>query len=111
MMRTIGFLFLTLLAACTPALQQQDVSKLHQIIQKIYLSPGNECKAPVICGDTVAVDCGTERDLPLVYFNNRDGEVIMYCGGACDVPENMPPDPKRCTACPPPQWRASCPSP
>jgi hypothetical protein len=90
--------------------QQQNSSKLHHNIQKIYLSAGTEAKAPVICGDTVAVDFGAERDLPLVYFNNRDGEVIMYCGGACDVPENLPPDPKRCTACPPPGWDAHCPS-
>lgn len=72
------------------------------------LGPDAHCSAPAFCGDLVAVDCGSEVDGPLYYFDNRSGAPLMTCGGACDMPESMRRE-GQCTACPPPQWLAACP--
>ena len=61
-------------------------------------------------GGLVAVECGSEVDGPLYYFDNRNGATLMTCGGACDMPDAMRRE-GQCTACPPPQWTARCPAP
>ena len=60
-----------------------------------------ECSAPTTCGDLVSVNCGAERDGPLDYYDNRTGELVMACGGACYADK---PGGKVCVQCPPKEW-------
>lgn len=75
---------------------------LHPKVQEFYQAE-NPCSEPEWCGDLVKIDCGSIADGPLGYFDNRTGEAIMWCGGACMAPEPL--SPKDCTACPPPEWK------
>lgn len=66
----------------------------------------HRCNRVSRCGELLELSCRPETDGPVAYFNNGNGEVVMRCGGACDVASGSEDDPTLCTACPPPEWLA-----
>ena len=63
----------------------------------------NRCRAPVTCGKVSALDCGSEVDGPLYYFETATKCVLEICGGACMASA----DGGGCVHCPPPEWTCS----
>jgi hypothetical protein len=61
------------------------------------------CSAITYCGPYVELTCHPERDGPVDYYNNTNGELIMHCGGGC-MNGPGPPESKMCSVCPPPEW-------
>lgn len=105
----LGFLSISGIAACQdkdllPDSVKIQISDLHPSIAQDYKERQFQmCSPPKRCGDIIMVDCHSETDGPLTYFNNVTGEVLMYCGGVC-LAAQKDTDPKRCQACPPPEW-------
>ncbi len=106
----IIFLFsLALLPSCqTKYLTDKAPEKSHSInfikvsskISKKYAA----CHTPEICGGIVKIDCDADLDGELVYINNENGQILMYCGGACE-PGNRNSFGKECSRCPPKEWK------
>lgn len=87
-----------------PASTKIQTSDLHPAIAEKYNNRQFQtCSPPKKCGDIVMVDCNSSTDGPLTYYNNTNGEVLMYCGGVCLMAQKDT-DPKKCQACPPPEW-------
>jgi hypothetical protein len=62
-----------------------------------------QCEAVEICGSTARLDCGSNVDGPLYYFNLQSEGIISTCGGACFAPDAQ--QQVVCdTMCPPAQW-------
>jgi ketosteroid isomerase-like protein len=61
-----------------PRLHQTSEGRLHPSIQQLI---GSHCPAPTFCGDVAKVDCGVDVDIPVNYYDNRDGSRLAVCGG------------------------------
>jgi hypothetical protein len=101
---------LALLVACSREAQNPatatstSIDKLPPAVQTFYRTHG--CNKVSTCGALIEVSCKPEVDGALAYFEASTGEIVMRCGGACDVPRSREPaDPKMCSACPPLQWK------
>jgi hypothetical protein len=111
-MKNIYFFALLLLVSCGGGEQQSlpepiaiAVDDLHADIKAEYINLNGMtvCGIPYQCGDVVAIDCQSNVDGPINYYNNLTGETIMLCGGACLAPN--PNDPIACKSCPPDKWK------
>ena len=73
-------------------------------VQSFYQE--NSCNKLTECGALIEVSCNPEGDGALAYFKRSDGELVMLCGGTCDLPpQNRAGNAKLCSVCPPPQWK------
>lgn len=54
------------------------------------------------CGEYVRLTCRPEVDGLDAYYDNRTGNLVMACGGACMKVDT--PDPAHCRQCPPKEW-------
>ena len=65
---------------------------------------GGHCTT-TFCGSYTEVSCGPELDGPVWYLTRTDKRLLMGCGGVCWGGPG-PAGSKRCTACPPPEWKS-----
>lgn len=62
------------------------------------------CRQIDSCGTTTRINCNLSTHGPEMFFDNTTGSLIMACGGACEFGPGLPGS-KRCTACPPTEWK------
>lgn len=86
---------------------QISLDKLHPevLVEYNLINAAIQCDLPMQCMSVVSFDCNASVDGPKNYYNNISGEPIMFCGGACFMPD--PTDPLSCKSCPPNEWACS----
>jgi hypothetical protein len=86
-----------------PSATEASPDQIHKAIRTRFpMLPNPVCGKPLICGNVASIDCSSEVDGPLFYFDNSTGALIMVCGGSCESPD--PNDPASCKSCPPKEW-------
>jgi hypothetical protein len=78
-------------------------NSLNDLHPNILAKKNSSCKYIEICGKLVKMDCNSALDGPVYYFNNKHGEILMICGGACMIPK--PGEPLSCKECPLQAWQ------
>ena len=112
MARTVVLLVCLLLAACakaplpTPAAPPSPATgALHPTLQlQLKTQVDTEACPNAVrrCGEYVRLTCRPEVDGLDAYYDNRTGNLVMACGGACMKVDS--PDPVHCKQCPPKEW-------
>jgi hypothetical protein len=92
-------LFLSAAGKWTRYFREKDAVDKRNVVEGVHTDIRLMGKA-FHCGSVVAIDAGHQVDLPINFYDNTNGKLIMECGFFA----RGEPGSKRGEACPPPEW-------